>query len=268
MQQLSDILNAIIMGIVEGLTEFLPVSSTGHMILTAHLLGFEGDRAKTFEVVVQLGAVLAVLVLYWRRFLGFLDVRPGFMKRPGINVVHVALAMIPAVVIGLLFRDQIKAFLFGPNPVLYSLVAGGVLMIVAEKARVRVTSETMDDITYKQALGIGLFQCLALWPGFSRSGSTMSGGMLLGTSQKAAAEFTFIVSVPMMFAASGYDLYKSREFLTMADLPLFLIGLAASFIVGMLAIVTFLNAIKKLKLSYFAYYRFALAAIFFIILYL
>jgi undecaprenyl-diphosphatase len=265
---LSDIWNAIIMGIVEGLTEFLPVSSTGHMILTGHLLGFEGDRADTFKVVVQLGAVLAVLVLYWRRFLGFIDLRPGFMKRPGINIVHVILAMSPMIVVGFTIYRIIKDILFGPTPVLFALLAGGILMIAAERKRGRITAETMDDLSYKQAFGIGLFQCLAVWPGFSRSGATISGGMLIGTSQKAAAEFTFIISVPMMFAASAYDLYKSREFLSMSDLPLFIAGLVSAFIVAMIAIVTFLNLVKKLKLSWFAYYRFALAAVFLVILYL
>ncbi|NHN33186.1 undecaprenyl-diphosphate phosphatase [Paenibacillus agricola] len=166
---MNDIVNAVIMGIVEGLTEFLPVSSTGHMILTAHLLSFEGERAKTFEIIVQLGAVLAVFVLYLKRFLRFFKLKPGFMKQPGINIIHVGLAMGPAVVVGLALHDLIKKYLFGPLPVLISLVAGGILMIVAEKARVRVTAETMEDITYKQAVLIGVFQCLAFWPGFSRN---------------------------------------------------------------------------------------------------
>nr|WP_267875395.1 undecaprenyl-diphosphate phosphatase [Cohnella cholangitidis] len=268
MNELNEYIKAVIMGIVEGLTEFLPVSSTGHMILTGRLLDFEGDAADTFKVVIQLGAVLAVLVLYWRRFVGFLNITPTALKRPGINIIHVIVAMIPFVITGFTIHGYIKERLFGPTPVLIGLVAGGILMIVADRIRRKVSAETMDEISYKQAFGIGLFQCLAVWPGFSRSGSTISGGMLLGTSQKAAAEFTFIVSVPIMFGASAYDLYKSREFLTSSDIPLFLVGLAAAFIVAMIAIVTFLNLIKRLSLSWFAYYRFALAIIFFIILYL
>ncbi|MFC4775244.1 undecaprenyl-diphosphate phosphatase [Paenibacillus sp. GCM10023252] len=259
---MDDLIKAIIMGIVEGLTEFLPVSSTGHMILMAELLDFHGDRAKTFEVVIQLGAVLAVLVLYWKRFLSLLrfDLKPG----SGLNAVHIAVAMVPAALIGFVFRDFIKDYLFSWTTVLVGLVAGGILMIVADKVKRKVTAEELDDITYKQAFIIGLFQILALWPGFSRSGSTISGGMLFGTSQKAAAEFTFLVSVPIMLGASGVDLIKSRDFLTAADLPLFLIGLVTSFIVGMIAIVTFLNLLKKLSLSWFAYYRFIIAALFFI----
>jgi len=260
---LSDVIIAIILGIIEGLTEFLPVSSSGHMILTAYLLDFTGERAKTFEIVVQLGAVLAVVVFYRKRFLDM--VKPGVHRNSSINLLHIAIAMAPAILIGLIFHRFIKTYLFGPSTVLIGLVAGGILMIAAEKLHRKVTAENVDDITYKQAFGIGCFQCLALWPGFSRSGSTISGGMLIGTSQKAAAEFTFIVSVPMMFAATGLDLYKSRAVLSFEDLGIFVVGLAVSFIVATIAIVTFLNLIKKLKLSWFAYYRFALALVFFII---
>ncbi|MFF2089143.1 undecaprenyl-diphosphate phosphatase [Paenibacillus sp. NPDC058174] len=257
---MGDLLNAIIMGIVEGLTEFLPVSSTGHLILTADLLGFTDERAKTFEVVVQFGAVLAVLVLYRKRFLRLLNF--NLSKTSGLNVLHIALALIPAGIFGVLLHGFIKDYLFSPATVLVGLVAGGLLMIAADRLKRKITAEELDDISYRQALAIGLFQVLALWPGFSRSGSTISGGMFFGASQKAAAEFTFIVSVPIMAGASGIDLIKSREFLTAADLPLFLIGLLAAFIVATIAIVTFLNLIKKLRLSWFAYYRFGLAALF------
>ncbi|EXX90374.1 UDP pyrophosphate phosphatase, partial [Paenibacillus darwinianus] len=177
---MGDYLIAVIMGIVEGLTEFVPVSSTGHMILTADLLGFKGDVAKTFEVVVQLGAVLAVLVLYWKRYMGILKdlVRFDFKQKNKLNAIHMLIAMLPAGILGIALYRFIKDYLFGPGPVLVGLIVGGVLMIVAEKAKRKITSETSDEITYKQALGIGLFQCLALWPGFSRSGSTMAGGLL------------------------------------------------------------------------------------------
>ncbi|PZD96245.1 undecaprenyl-diphosphatase [Paenibacillus sambharensis] len=263
---MGDLITGIIMGIVEGLTEFLPVSSTGHMILTAHLLNFEGDVAKTFEVVVQLGAVLAVLVLYWNRYMTILKdmLRFRFNEPNKLNAIHMVIAMIPAGVIGISLHGLIKEHLFGPMTVIYALIAGGILMIVAERTKRTVTAEETNDITYKQAFGIGMFQCLALWPGFSRSGSTISGGLLLGTSQKAAADFTFMISVPVMLGATSIDLYKSREFLTAGDMPLFLIGLAASFIVAMIAVVTFLNLIKKLKLMWFAIYRFVLAAVFYL----
>lgn len=257
---MAELWNAIWMGIIEGLTEFLPVSSTGHLILLGELLSFTGDRAKTFEVVVQFGAVLAVLVLYRSRFASLLRFR--IQPKAGLNAFHIMLAMAPAGAAGVLLHGVIKQYLFSPATVLIGLVAGGLLMIAAERANVKTRAESLDDITYKQAFAIGLFQVLALWPGFSRSGSTISGGMLSGASQKAAAEFTFIVSVPMMAGASGVDLIKSREFLTMSDLPLFLIGLSAAFIVATIACVTFINLIKKLRLTWFAYYRFALAALF------
>ncbi len=275
-----DIISAIIMGIIEGLTEFLPVSSTGHMILTAYLLGLNenSEQVKTFEIVVQLGAVLAVVVLYWRKFIDILmtipDVFRGRVKQGNgiaaprrLNILHIALAMLPAVVVGLILHDVIKKYLFGPQTVVYSLVVGGLLMIYAEWRKGRSAGEmTVDDITYKQAFGIGLFQCLALWPGFSRSGSTISGGILLGVSHTAAAEFTFLVSVPVMFGATGLDLYKSAQYLSMDDFGFFAAGFIAAFIVAMVAIKTFLSLLKRLSLTVFAVYRFVLAIIFFIVL--
>ncbi|MBO9597865.1 MAG: undecaprenyl-diphosphate phosphatase [Cohnella sp.] len=263
-----DTISAIIMGIVEGLTEFLPVSSTGHLILTGDLLGFEGEAATTFKIVIQLGAVMAVFVLYWRRYLDILKnmVKFDFSARNKLNAIHMILAMIPALIVYLIFKDVIKDKLFGASPVLIGLIAGGILMIVAARAKRTTTAAETDDITYKQAFGIGLFQCLALWPGFSRSGSTISGGLLLGTSQKAAADFTFMISVPVMLGATALDLYDSRDHLTSDDFGLFAVGFIAAFIVAMIAVVTFLNLIKRLKLEWFALYRFVLAAAFYFFL--
>lgn len=263
-----DYVKAIILGIMEGLTEFLPVSSTGHLILTGHLLNFEGQAADTFKIVIQLGAVMAVLVLYWKRYMEMLRglLSFNFKAKNKLNAIHMIIAMIPALIVYLIFKDVIKQELFGPGPVLIGLIVGGVLMIVAARAKRKVTSEQTDDITYKQALGIGLFQCLALWPGFSRSGSTISGGLLLGTSQKAAADFTFMISVPVMLGATILDMYDSREYLTSDDLVLFLVGFIAAFVVAMIAVVTFLNLIKRLKLEWFALYRFVLAILFYLFL--
>ena len=259
-----DILIAIILGIVEGLTEFLPVSSTGHLILVGHLFDFEGQAADTFKIVIQLGAVMAVLVLYWNRYMDILKNLLKFdFKAKKLNAIHMVLAMIPALIVYLIFKDVIKNVLFGPGPVLISLIAGGVLMIIAARAKRKVTAEETDDISYKQAFGIGVFQCLALWPGFSRSGSTISGGLLLGTSQKAAADFTFMISVPVMLGATVLDMYDSREYLTTDALLLFLIGFAAAFVVAMIAVVTFLKLIKKLRLEWFALYRFVIAILFY-----
>lgn len=261
-----DIFSAIILGIVEGLTEFLPVSSTGHLILVGELLGFKGETATTFKIVIQLGAVMAVLVLYWKRYMVILKdlLAFNFSTKNKLNAVHLIIAMIPALIAYMIFKDFIKTELFDPAPVLISLIIGGILMIIAARVKRKVTAENTDDITYKQALGIGLFQCLALWPGFSRSGATISGGLLLGTSQKAAADFTFIISVPVMLGATILDMYNSRDLLTSDALLLFLIGFIAAFVVGMIAVVTFLNLIKRLRLEWFAIYRFVLAAVFFI----
>lgn len=264
---MTDVIKAIILGIIEGLTEFLPVSSTGHLILAGDLLSFEGDAAITFKIVIQLGAVMAVLILYWKRYLeiGLNMIRMDFSKSKGLNVIHMILAMLPALILYLLFKDTIKSQLFGPTPVLIGLVVGGVLMIIAARNRRTETADTIDGINYKQAFGIGLFQCLALWPGFSRSGSTISGGLLLGTSQKAAADFTFLISVPVMFGASLLDLYDSRDLLSSDDLLLMLIGFATSFLVAMIAVVTFIKLIKRLRLEWFALYRFVLATLFYLI---
>lgn len=263
-----DIISAIVLGLLEGLTEFLPVSSTGHLILAGHLLGFEGKAADTFKIVIQLGAVLAVFVLYFKRYMDMLKnlLKFDFSDKNKLNAVHLMLAMIPALVVYLIFKDVIKNELFGPGPVLIGLVIGGVLMIVAARAKRRVTAEESDNITYRQAFGIGVFQCLALWPGFSRSGSTISGGLLLGTSQKAAADFTFMISVPVMLGATVLDMYDSREYLTADDMTLFVIGFIAAFVVAMIAVVTFLNLIKRLKLEWFALYRFVLAIVFYLFL--
>ncbi|MFC4099629.1 undecaprenyl-diphosphate phosphatase [Paenibacillus xanthanilyticus] len=263
-----DIISAIVLGLLEGLTEFLPVSSTGHLILAGHLLGFEGKAADTFKIVIQLGAVLAVFVLYFKRYMDMLKnlLKFDFSDKNKLNAIHLVLAMIPALVVYLVFKDVIKNELFGPGPVLIGLVVGGVLMIVAARAKRRVTAEESDNITYRQAFGIGMFQCLALWPGFSRSGSTISGGLLLGTSQKAAADFTFMISVPVMLGATVLDMYDSREYLTADDMTLFVIGFIAAFVVAMIAVVTFLNLIKRLKLEWFALYRFVLAIVFYLFL--
>lgn len=265
---LNDFISAIILGIIEGLTEFLPVSSTGHLILAGTLLDFQGDAADTFKIVIQLGAVMAVLVLYWKRYMDILKnlLTFNFSEKNKLNAIHLIIAMIPALVVYLIFKDVIKTHLFGAAPVLIGLIIGGILMIVAVKVKRKVTAEHTDEITYKQALGIGLFQCFALWPGFSRSGSTISGGLLLGTSQKAAADFTFIISVPVMLGATALDMYESREYLTSDALVLFLIGFITAFIVAMIAVVTFLNLIKRLNLIWFAVYRFALAAVFYFFL--
>ncbi len=271
-----DILIGFILGMVEGLTEFAPVSSTGHMILVGHLLGFEGTvRATTFEVVVQLGSILAVVVVFWKRLLSLVGLyqiettshpeegRSGRNRKNHLNGLHILLGMIPAVLVGGLLHDYIKKHLFSPTTVLWALVAGGVLMILAEAFRkARPDTETLDQVTYKQAFIVGLFQCFALWSGFSRSGSTISGGLLVGMNHKTASEFTFILAVPMMVAATGKDLLDNWSYLSIADLPLFATGFITAFVVALLAIRYFLKLIANVKLTPFAIYRFILAALY------
>lgn len=253
-----------ILGIVEGLTEFLPVSSTGHMIIVGHLLGFEGEKAETFEVVIQLGSILAVVVMFWRRLFALIGIHFGEIKHQStgsknLTLVHILLGMIPAVVLGLLLHDQIKT-LFNPRNVMYALVVGGVLLLVAEWFKPQKPKATgIDDISYSQAFMIGCFQCLALYPGFSRSGSTIAGGMLMGVSRYAASEFSFILAVPMMIGATGLDLYKSLHFLSVADFPMFAVGFVTAFIVALFAIKTFLHMIKRMSFVPFALYRFMVA---------
>ena len=265
MSDLHSLVIAAILGVVEGLTEFLPVSSTGHMIIVGHLLGFEGDTAKTFEVVIQLGSILAVVVMFWRRLFGLIGIHFGRKPHEGtgtgrLSLIHILLGMVPAVALGLIFHDAIKS-LFNPINVMYALVVGGVLLIAAELLKPKEPSaEGVDDITYRQAFMIGCFQCLALWPGFSRSGATISGGMLMGVSRYAASEFSFLLAVPMMMGATVLDVYKSIGFLTMADLPMFAVGFITAFIVALIAIKTFLHIIKRISFIPFAIYRFAVAA--------
>jgi undecaprenyl-diphosphatase len=265
MSDLHSLAIAAILGVVEGLTEFLPVSSTGHMIIVGHLLGFEGDTAKTFEVVIQLGSILAVVVMFWRRLFGLIGIHFGRQPHEGtgkgrLTLIHILLGMVPAVVLGLIFHDAIKS-LFNPINVTYALVVGGVLLIVAELFKPKEPRAVgVDDMTYRQAFMIGCFQCLALWPGFSRSGATISGGMLMGVSRYAASEFSFLLAVPMMMGATALDVYKSIGFLTMADLPMFAVGFFTAFVVALVAIKTFLQIIKRMSFIPFAIYRFFVAA--------
>ncbi|EQB4042808.1 undecaprenyl-diphosphate phosphatase [Cronobacter sakazakii] len=265
MTDMHSLLVAAILGIVEGLTEFLPVSSTGHMIIVGHLLGFEDDTAKTFEVVIQLGSILAVVVMFWRRLFGLIGIHFGHPPHEGVgkgrlSLIHILLGMVPAVVLGLVFHDFIKS-LFNPINVMYALVVGGVLLIIAEVLKPKEPKAPgLDDMTYRQAFFIGCFQCLALWPGFSRSGATISGGMLVGVSRYAASEFSFLLAVPMMMGATALDLYKSMGFLTMADLPMFAVGFVTAFVVALVAIKTFLHIIKRISFIPFAIYRFIVAA--------
>lgn len=259
----------IILGIVEGLTEFIPVSSTGHLILSGELLKFTGEKAATFEVFIQLGAILAVVMLYRERFRRFFT-KQNIMdsinfKQNELNSMHIAIAILPALILGYLVHDALKKYLFSSETVIIGLVIGGIFMIVAERLPIPNFSTNLDKINFRQCLVIGLAQCLSLWPGFSRSGATISGGLLAGLNHKTAAEFSFIIAVPVMIAATGYDLLKSWHLITPDFAITLIIGFVVSFIVAVLAIVGFLKLLQRTKLTPFAIYRFVLALSYYVI---
>ncbi|UUZ80610.1 undecaprenyl-diphosphate phosphatase [Paenibacillus sp. P26] len=264
-----DLWVAVIIGIVEGLTEFLPVSSTGHMILAQSLLGIPDtdEMMKTFEIVIQLGAILAVVVVYWKRILRLFGLRKEKPKSGGgLNLIHILVAIVPTMAIAYLSSHFIKEKLFSPETVLIGLVLGGILLIIGEKFQPRITANDVDELTYKQAFMIGLWQIVSLWPGFSRSGSTIAGGMLAGASRAAAADFTFIIAIPVMVAATGYEMLKSLGSFSSMDFTFFAAGFIVSFVVAPLAVVTFIKFVQKINLSYFAYYRFIVAVLYFFFL--
>ncbi|WP_320169738.1 undecaprenyl-diphosphate phosphatase [Maridesulfovibrio sp.] len=256
---MTSLFTAAILGIVEGLTEFLPVSSTGHLIITGHLLGFTGEKAATFEVAIQLGAILAVVVLYWPLFLGL--IMPQQRKRfSGVRGLYMLfLTSLPASLLGLLTHDYIKEYLFTPYTVAWALGVGAIMILIVEKKERKPVYFTIDEITPKLALGIGCFQCLALWPGFSRSAATIMGGMLLGAKRKVAAEYSFIAAVPIMFAATGYDMLKSYQLFSSADIPFLAVGFIVSFISAWAAVKGFIYLLGKLTLRPFACYRLIIA---------
>ncbi len=256
---MDNLLTALILSIVEGLTEFLPVSSSGHLILVGELLNFVGERAATFEVVIQLGAIMAVVVLYWKRFWGLVRPRP-YVRFAGMRGIWLLfLTSLPASVMGLLFHSMIKEYLFRAATVLVALVAGDVCMILVERRKRRPTCISLDDMTPRLALGIGCFQCLALWPGFSRSASTIMGGMLLGAKRSLATEYSFIAAVPIMVAATGFDMLKSLSLFSVADIPFFAVGILGSFISALLAVKVFVALVGRMTLAPFAVYRLLIA---------
>jgi undecaprenyl-diphosphatase len=252
---MENLLTAFILGIVEGLTEFLPVSSTGHLIITGHLLDFTGKKAEMFEVVIQLGAILAVVVLYRERFSGLLRTDPEkpFSGRRGISLL--VLTSIPAAVVGFLTNDLIKHYLFNPVTVAWALGAGALAILVVEALPRTRRFSGLDDITPLLALGVGCFQCLALWPGFSRSAATIMGGMVLGARRKLAAEYSFIAAVPIMIAATGFDLLKGWELLGPEDFLLLAVGFAVSFFSAWAAVKGFIHLLTRVTLRPFAVYR-------------
>lgn len=252
----ADILRAVILGIIEGLTEFIPVSSTGHLILAGDLLEFQHANTATFDIAIQLGAILAVVVLY-RDYFKQTFAPSQWFKRDMNNLI---LAMLPAMALGFLAHKAIKTYLFSSFTVAIGLLVGGIMMLVVERFMKPVAETTeVEKITPKQAFIIGCFQCLALWPGMSRSGSTIIGGLVAKLNYEVAAKFSFLVSVPVMLVAVSYDMLKSYSALSSQDLLLIAIGFGVSFVLGGLSIVFFMKILRKLKLAPFAVYRIVLA---------
>lgn len=247
---------AVIMGIVEGLTEYLPISSTGHLILFGQWIHF--DVSPTFDIAIQLGAILAVVVLYRRRFLSYLNFKIFSNKETQL----ISIAILPALILGFLFHGFIKHHLFSPLTVAWGLLVGGILMLITEHLLKDKSPSTnsLETITRSQALLIGICQCASLWPGVSRSASTIVGGLYGKLDYKTAAEFSFIIAVPVMVIATAYDFLKSYASLTSHDLGLIGIGFVVSFIVALGAIVTFLSLLQRWRLRPFALYRIFLGA--------
>lgn len=249
---------AAVLGIVEGLTEYLPVSSTGHLILAGHLFHYTGEAASTFEIFIQLGAILAVVLLFWPKFQGMLSFKKeGFAGVKGIQILAVTTA--PALILGVLLHHFIKEHLFNPVTVAIGLGLGGIWLIVIEKILPRAQKTGLDNLNYRDAVLIGLFQCLAMWPGVSRSAATILGAMMIGIDRKTAAEFSFFAAVPVLAAATGLDLVKSLHALHGSDLPFFAVGFILSFVSAYLTVGFFIRYISKNSLKVFGWYRIAVA---------
>ena len=247
---------ALILGVVEGRTEFLPISSTGHQIIVADLLDFGGERAMAFNIIIQLGAILAVAWEFRRKIL---DVDTGLPTQRNAQrcTLNLLIAFLPAVVLGVIFADLIHHYLFNPITVATALVVGGVIMLWAERRQHEVHAESVDEITWKDALKVGFAQCLAMIPGTSRSGSTIIGGLLFGLSRQTATEFSFFLAMPTMVGAAVYSGYKYRDLFQPADLPVFAIGFVTSFIFAMIAVKGLLEFIASHSYAAFAWYRIA-----------
>ncbi len=249
------LLKAAVMGVVEGLTEFLPISSTGHLILAGALLGFGGEKAKVFEIAIQTGAILAVVIVYWQKISSTVRALPDSAdaQRFALNVF---IAFVPAVILGLFLGKAIKAHLFNPAVVATTFIIGGFILLWAERQQARaVRIETVEDMRWQDALKVGLVQCLAMIPGTSRSGATIIGGMLLGMSRKAATDFSFYLAIPTLMGAGAYSLYKDRYLLSWSDVPVFSVGLVVSWLSAWVCVRWLLRFISTHSFEVFAWYR-------------
>lgn len=246
---------AFILGIVEGLTEFLPISSTGHLIVVGDLIGFHND-GRVFEIAIQLGAILAVVFEYRQRFF---NVATGMFHDSKAQrfILNLLIAFLPAAIVGLMFISTIKAYLFNAISVAVMLILGGFIILWAERRQHNVRVHDVDDMSWKDALKVGCAQMVAMIPGTSRSGATIIGGLFIGLDRKVAAEFSFFLAVPTMFAATFYDIFKHRDLLHAADLPMFAVGFVTAFISALLAVRTLVRFVANHSYEIFAWYRIA-----------
>ncbi len=252
---------ALILGIIEGLTEFIPVSSTGHLILFGDILGFEGPKGKVFEIVIQLGAIFAVCFLYRSKII---STTVGTLKRKHADIKFasgIIIAFIPAMILGVLLHEYIKTVLFNPTSVSVALIVGGIVILAVEKFKPQPKIHKIENISLPLFFKIGLCQCLALIPGTSRSGATIIGALLLGVERKAAAEFSFFLAIPTMLAATVYDVYKNWENLSLDGLQLIAVGFIAAFISAMLVVKLVIGFISKHGFAPFAIYRIILGSV-------
>ncbi len=255
------LVKAAVMGVVEGLTEFLPVSSTGHLILAGALLGFDDAKARVFDIAIQTGAILAVIIVYWQKIRETLVALPT-QRQAQRFALNVLIGFFPAVILGLLFGKAIKENLFSPIVVASTFIIGGLIILWAEKRpQTLARVHSVDDMTPMDALKVGLVQCLAMVPGTSRSGATIIGGMLLGLSRKAATDYSFFLAIPTLIGAGAYSLFKERALLTTADIPMFAVGLLFSFLSAWVCVRWLLRYIATHSFVPFAWYRIAFGII-------
>ncbi|MFZ4540681.1 MAG: undecaprenyl-diphosphate phosphatase [Rickettsiales bacterium] len=255
-----ELLNAAFLGIVEGLTEFLPVSSTGHLILFVDLLKFQGPPGHVFEVVIQLGAILAILVVYWQKLLMVAIELPS--AKPAQHFVrNILLAFLPAAVIGLIAHDAIKAYLFNPVTVAWALIVGGIAILLIEKYKPEPTIASTEAMGWKTALTIGLIQCVSMIPGTSRSGATIMGALMCRVDRKTAAEFSFFLAIPTMLAATVLDLYKARDELSAQGMGEIAVGFVVSFVVALMVVRWLVKFVQTHGFSVFAWYRILVGAV-------
>lgn len=248
------LLKALILGIIEGLTEFLPISSTGHLIIAGDLLDFNDAHASVFKIAIQFGAILAVCNIYRERIV---KVVTGLGRDPDANrlTINIICAFLPAMVLGLLFHSTIKGVLFNAVVVASALIIGGIVIIIAERHEKEARVHSMEDMSWKDAVKVGFAQAVAMIPGTSRSGATIIGGMLFGLSRQTATQFSFFLAIPTMFAATVYDLYKNRDLLVADDLAIFAVGFIAAFVAALLTVRALLAFITRHSFVPFAYYR-------------